>query len=130
MAINTQLRRPTSPVVFHSRLAICHLLCAFYVPTCFLNTRFYARLSRDLPTLLRIRVAYPLLYVTRCSTRVPRKNGDAYSYLAGVGSVMGYQVTFDRTLRGIPEGGIVSQEEVEIQLGLEREEFLHLNKVP
>lgn len=62
MAINTQLRRPTSPTVFHSRLAICHLLCVFYVPTCFLNTRFYARLSQVLPTLPRIRVAYCMLH--------------------------------------------------------------------
>lgn len=37
---------------------------------------------------------------------------------------MGYRFTFDRALlRGIPEGGIVSQEEIEIQLGT-REEFL------
>jgi len=54
---------------------------------------------------------------------VPRKNGDAYSYLVGVGSVMGYRVTFDRmSLRRIPKGSsIVSQEEVEIQLRLELE---------
>lgn len=121
MAINTQLRRPTSPAVFHSRLAICHLLCAFYVPTCFLNTRFYARLSRTLPVLPRIRVAYPL-YCMLLALRVLRKNGDAYSYLVGVDSVMGYRVMFGRTsLRGISEGGIVSQEEVEIQLGMELE---------
>jgi len=125
MAINTQLRRPTDPVVFHSRLAICHLLCAFYVPTCFLNIRFYVRLSREYLTYVTENTCCVsiILYAARCSTRVPRKNGDAYSYLVGVGSVMGYRVTFDRmSLRRIPKGSsIVSQEEVEIQLRLELE---------
>ncbi|KYQ60790.1 hypothetical protein ALC60_00159 [Trachymyrmex zeteki] len=56
-----------------------------------------------------------------CSIRRHRKNDDVYSYVVGVGSVMGYWVTFDQALlRGIPKGGIVSQEEVEIHLGLER----------
>lgn len=65
---------------------------------------------------------FPILYVACFSIHVPRKNGDACSYLVGVDSVMGYRVMFDRTsLREIPEGGIVSQEEVEIQLGMELE---------
>ncbi|EGI61619.1 Fatty acid synthase [Acromyrmex echinatior] len=47
------------------------------------------------------------------------RNDDVYSYVVGVGSIMGYWVTFDQVLRGIPKGGIVSQEEVEIHLRLE-----------
>lgn len=50
----------------------------------------------------------------------------SYSYLVDVDSVMGYRVTFDRaSLRGIPEGGIVSREEIENPTGT-REEFFHL----
>ena len=66
-------------------------------------------------------VAYSLLYTVCCTIRMHRKNDDVYSYVVGVGSVMGYWVTFDQPLlRGIPKSGIVSQEEVEIHLRLER----------
>jgi len=49
-----------------------------------------------------------------------RKNDDVYSYVVGIGSIMEYWVIIDQVLREIPKGGIVSQEEVEIHLGLER----------
>lgn len=64
-------------------------------------------------------VAYSL-YCILFAIRMHRKNDDVYSYVVGIGSIMEYWVIFDQVLREIPKGGIVSQEEVEIHLGLER----------
>lgn len=64
MAINTQLRRTTDPAVFHSRLAICHLLCAFFFlcSDLFLKHSCFYALSRSLLMLPRIRACCILLY--------------------------------------------------------------------
>ena len=63
-------------------------------------------------------IAYSL-YCILFAIRMHRKNDDVYSYVVGIVSIMEYWVTFDQVLRGIPKD-IVSQEEVEIHLRLER----------
>ena len=65
--------------------------------------------------MLRIR------YVVRRSTVLldACPGGRTAMLIASRRSVMEYRVAFNRaSLRGIPEGSIVSREEVEIQLGL------------
>lgn len=122
MAINTQLRRGRPiPPYFTRDLRFVTFYAPFTSRGLFLEHSFlYSSIA--ILALSRIHIAYSIysIYAARfCSTRA---QGGTTMLIASRRSVIEYRVVFDRvSLRGIPEGGIVSREEVEIQLGLRLE---------